>query len=171
MAEPVVFVSHKRGDSWTRVAERFYIKLKAMAPSLGYEIFLDNEDLQGGDPWRPKLEAALSRTTHFVAFLCDEYWLSSECRRELDYAVHRFRTGNSPRLLFVLAEMMRPEHLLFDTHEHRGDVVTRVGDINFLGPFDAARRLTALRWDDSYILAQQMAQLADRLIATLRPPS
>lgn len=167
MAKPLVFISYKHNDPWARLAKRFHLRLAPMAGALGYSVFLDKEDIKGGDVWRKEIQDKLTETTHFVAFLCDEYWQSTECRKELDFALSGFRKSRTPKLLFVLAERMKPEYLIFDESERAGEVVKAVGDLQFLGPFDDQHRLVRLEWNDAARLSDQMAELADGFIATL----
>lgn len=167
MSKPLVFISYKHNVPWARFAQRFHLKLAPMAAALGYSVFLDNVAIKGGDVWRREIQDKLSETTHFVAFLCDEYWQSAECRKELHFTLGGFRKRGVPRLLFVLAERMKPEFLIFDSREKAGEVVNAVGDLQFLGPFDAQHRLVRLEWDNAAKLSDQMAVLADRLVDTL----
>jgi hypothetical protein len=167
MAKPLVFISYKHGDPWAKLAQRFHLKLVPMAGALGYSVFLDKEEIKGGGVWRKEIQDKLKKTTHFVALLCDEYWQSTECRKEVDFALSRFRKYKTPRLLFVLGEQMKPQHLVFDESEKAGEVVKAVGDVQFLGPFDNQHRLVRLEWNDAARLSDQMAELAESFIATL----
>jgi hypothetical protein len=177
MTDPYIFISYKHGDPWTKLAKRFYIKLAAISEGLGLRLFMDDKDIAGGDLWSARVEQALIETTHFVCFLCDEYWLSDECRRELHHALKRYEAGGVPRLLFVLAERMRPEFLTFNEQRRSGVLtsedpkVGKVSDVHFLGPFDDNVRLTRLEWQDAGKLSDQMAQLLDRIEVTLRAGS
>jgi hypothetical protein len=177
MPDSYIFISYKHGDPWTRLAKRFYTKLAAISKGLGFRLFMDDEIIEGGNLWSDEVERALNETTHFVCFLCDDYWLSEQCRRELLHALNRYEASGVarvPRLLFVLAERMRPEFLTFDD-ERRSGVLTsedpkvgRVSDVHFLGPFDENVRLVRLEWNDVGKLSDQMAQLIDRLEVTLK---
>ncbi|HOS94928.1 MAG TPA: toll/interleukin-1 receptor domain-containing protein [Armatimonadota bacterium] len=90
--------------------------------------------MRAGEGWQKRVDGALERCTHFVALLSDEYWVkSNQCLRELYRAVERFEAGKTePRLLFVLANEMKPELLKLDGarhgvrgHERSGGVVDR----------------------------------------------
>jgi hypothetical protein len=77
-----------------------------------------------------------------------------------------------PHLLFVLAAEMRTALLKLDAARQRGDLcsldpqIEAVGDVNFLGPFDANQRLESLNGQNPQRLDKQLAQLVDRLLAT-----
>jgi hypothetical protein len=47
------------------------------------EIFVDQRSLQWGDEWRSRVDAALESMAFFVAVLTPRYFMSVECRREL----------------------------------------------------------------------------------------
>jgi TIR domain len=177
MDEPYLFISYKHGDPSTKIAKRFYDRLDVVSEGLGFQLFMDDKLISGGDQWSMEVEQALHRTTHFIALLNDDYWLSKECRRELRHALIRFEKSGTPRLLFVLAEQMRPELLSFDKDRKTGALtsddpkVGKVGDLHFLGPFDEHLRLVRLDWQDPGKLSDQLAQLVDRLEKTLPRPS
>ncbi len=46
-------------------------------------LFLDRDALSWGDNWREKIDHSLEATAFFVAVLTPRYFMSSECRREL----------------------------------------------------------------------------------------
>lgn len=48
-------------------------------------LFLDRDRLQWGDDWRPKVDASLSSIAFFVPVITPRYFMSKECRRELNY--------------------------------------------------------------------------------------
>lgn len=48
-------------------------------------LFLDRDRLQWGDDWRPKVDASLSSIAFFVPVITPRYFMSEECRRELNY--------------------------------------------------------------------------------------
>ncbi|GAA2320755.1 hypothetical protein GCM10009853_093720 [Glycomyces scopariae] len=49
------------------------------------ELFLDRDQLVWGDDWRPKVDASLMSIAFFVPVLTPRYFMSAECRRELNY--------------------------------------------------------------------------------------
>ena len=52
-------------------------------------LFLDKDGLQWGDDWRQQVDASLASVAFFLAVLTPRYFLSAECRRELQYFVRR----------------------------------------------------------------------------------
>jgi hypothetical protein len=163
-----IFISYRHDAPWTGLSNKLYLKLRASTPS-STEVFFD-ANIPPGAEWAKQVKAALDRCTHFVAMLCDEYWvLSTECRKELEAAVTRHHQGGAPRLLFVQAGSIRPELMQLDANAGTGalgDVgggLENLGQINFLGPFDANARLTTLA-SDRRRLDLQLAQLRDRLL-------
>jgi hypothetical protein len=172
---PLVFISYRHGEPWTDLTRRLHIRLKNVSRALGFDLFID-EGMDAGVLWAAHLQEQLKATTHFVCILCDDYWESVECQRELMFAVESFRATGEPRLLFVLAEAMSPEYLTFDNDgqsgrlDRPGDggrVVQSVSDVNFLGPFDSNRRLEPLSQDSAPRFAEQLTQLVKRLKETL----
>ncbi|NPT56730.1 toll/interleukin-1 receptor domain-containing protein [Paraburkholderia elongata] len=174
MATPFVFLSYKHGDPWTRIAKRFHTRLRAVSKGMGFQLFMDDKVIKGGDLWSDEVEHSLEKSTHFIAMLCDEYWESEQCQRELLHAVKRYEASKVPRLLFVLVEMMRPEYLTFDEARQSGTLsgknkkLEKVSDVHFLGPFDDKLRLERLEWNDASRLSDQLAQLVDRIEITLK---
>ncbi|MCR3746301.1 toll/interleukin-1 receptor domain-containing protein [Lentzea californiensis] len=53
------------------------------------DLFLDRDNLEWGDEWRPKIDATLSSVAFFIAILTPRYFQSKECRRELDFFARR----------------------------------------------------------------------------------
>ncbi len=49
------------------------------------ELFLDKDAIRWGEGWRERLDDGLSSTAFFVAVLTPRYFLSAECRRELQF--------------------------------------------------------------------------------------
>lgn len=175
MSRPLIFVSYRHGPHWTMLADALNLKLSAIADGKGFDVFLDSEQIRAGHDWKAAVDDALARCTHFVALLCDEYWVkSNQCLRELFEAVKRFEEsgGKEPRLLFVLAAEMKPELLKLDGARQRGALLSNdpqlkaLGDINFLGPFDNTYRLESLAWNKGKRLDKQLMQLIDRLLAS-----
>lgn len=151
-----IFISYRHDAPWTGLATRLDLKLRASAGPQT-EVFVDAR-IPPGDEWQKQVDDALERCTHFVALICDEYWvLSAECRRELKRAVQRRQAGGVPRLLFVQAAAIRPERMRLE------DGLQHLGQINFLGPFDVNAKLVTLARSGARLDAQ-LAQLRDRLL-------
>ena len=98
----LVFISYKHSDRWTPIARRFHLRLEVLAPALGVTIFRD-EAIDPGELWRKEVQQALAKTTHFVVLLCDEYWVSEECQRELRHALERFAPAATRLRSFFLS--------------------------------------------------------------------
>jgi hypothetical protein len=174
VAKPLIFLSYKHGERWTELAQRFHLRLSNVAPGMDFELFMDSQ-IDASDEWRKTVEKMLARTTHFVCMLCDEYWISPECQRELSCAVQRYKDSGKPRLLFVLAESMSPQYLPFPQSggtselvppENASRQIEKVSDLNFLGPIDKNGRLVPLAKPNEG-LSEQFSQMVERLRATL----
>jgi hypothetical protein len=136
--------------------------------------------MQSGPLWRQEIDDRLNATTHFIALLCDAYWDSEECRRELHFVLKRFEgradpSSHMPRLLFVRAGEMDPSWFTFDEARRVGALssedprINKLSDVNFLGPFDfeGHRKLEILDWENQARLDRQLGQLRDRFRQTL----
>lgn len=169
MATSFIFISYKHGDPSTAIARHLYDHLSAVSDALDYDLFMDDKENLGGDLWSDNVEEALEKTTHFIALLDPQYWLSPECRRELAFALNRFETSRSPRLLFVKAQEIAPELFRFDKDRRTGVLISpdpkvrSVGELHFLGPYDENLQLVRLAWERPAKLSDQVAQLRARL--------
>jgi hypothetical protein len=169
----LVFISYKHVEHSTRVARRLRNALEVVSDALEFNVFLDDEDLRAGDGWQAEVNAALAGMTHFIALLTDEYWLSPECRRELNEAINRYEDGKKTRLLFVLVDDMRPDLLSLNRDRRAGRLVSddpkvqRLGDIHFLGPYNSAKQLVRLKWEDEATLRDQIKSMIDHFERTL----
>ncbi|HMW16523.1 MAG TPA: toll/interleukin-1 receptor domain-containing protein [Accumulibacter sp.] len=180
---PYVFISYRHEPNTTSIATQFYDQLRMYRQGFGLDgVFLDKDKLAAGNVWRAEVEAALEKTTHFVAMLTNGYWLSDECHKELAFAVNRYRAGGpaAMRLLFVQVQKIAPELLAFDqpaadanaafVNEQLGQAfptLKTVGDLQFLGPFDDHARLIRLPAENDPLLSDALFQLMMRLKATL----
>ncbi|MFC4706345.1 MULTISPECIES: toll/interleukin-1 receptor domain-containing protein [Paraburkholderia] len=171
-----MFISYRHGDPWTRIARKFHNHLLPISGPLGFTLFLDDSDIQAADRFETIIKNNLDKTSHFIVLLCDDYWLSEWCRKELDYAVRRYQETGTPRLLFVLAEAMNPHYLIFDAAHPTGTLrdadggesqLSRVSDLLFLGPFDPNLRLVRLDLENPVRLADQIHEMSVRLQRTL----
>jgi hypothetical protein len=163
-AERHVFLSYKRADLTSPVAEMFYKKLKVNLGAAFGPTFFDKKSIDAGELWNPAIDAALDRCTHFIALLSDDYWDSEQCQRELQGAANRFAKKGRPRLLFVLTEKMNPKALVLAGDEKSAQLgtpfpqVRNLAQVNFLGPYDNAGRLVRLK-----IGASERVELSDQL--------
>jgi len=161
-----IFISYKRDQTTTKVAESLYKRVLVNLKAHGFAVpFFDQRSIDAGELWSEKIDQALARTTHFIALLNTDYWLSEQCQRELREAVRLYEAAGSPRLLFVMAEKIDPGALEVSADGRSASVKTpfpqikHLGQINFLGPYDAAGRLVPLACADPVKLADQLYDL------------
>jgi hypothetical protein len=177
--KPLVFISYKHLAPWSEMARKLHLKLLIAGEDLDYEVYIDKE-MDPAAVWRDELKARLDVATHFIALLCDEYWASTECRNELHRILERYEAAKGagstgPKLLFVRAGELNPARFTFDRARARGELssddprLRRVGDLNFLGPFDLDNngQLEILDWESASRLDRQLGQLRDRFEKTL----
>lgn len=168
MPGPTVFVSYRHGEPSTEIADALYKALSVVADGMGFELFMDRQDVEPSDRFDETILDGLNRTTHFIALLDNDYWLSAYCRKELAHAVTRYEQGQPVRLLFVMAGPIRPEVMTFDRDRASGRISTdplikRIGDLHFMGPFSKARRLERIKWEDRAEMGDQIGRLIDEL--------
>ena len=185
---PYVFISYRHEPNTTGIAAQFAQQLRMYQKGLGLAgVFMDKDKLVAGSVWRAEVEAALAQATHFVVMLSNGYWLSDECHKELATAVGRYRDGGADdmRLLFVQVQTIAPDLLVFDQDAADANVafvnrelgkavpgkavpqLEKVGDLQFLGPFDAYARLVRLPPESDPLLGDALHQLVMRLKDTL----
>ncbi|WP_296556138.1 toll/interleukin-1 receptor domain-containing protein [Pigmentiphaga sp.] len=172
--QPVVFISYKHADYSTRVARKLCDALEVVSDALGIRVFLDDE-INPSEEWKATVNATMGEMTHFIALLTNEYLLkrSTECRRELLTAVQRYEDGGKTRLLFVLVDDISPGLISLSADRKAGKLVSdeprveKLGDINFLGPYNDAKQLVRLEWENDGRLSDQIKQLIDRFQRTL----
>lgn len=172
-----VFLSYKRSPKTTPVAERLFERCDAQLSGRGFETFFDRQYIEAGVDWLKSIEGCLAKTTHFLALISIDYWRSDECRREFGIALDRYETTGSPRLLLVLADKLEPNDLPMDKLRVKAELqadpeaapsiarIAKLGQINFLGPYDAAGRLVRLKYESEFLLDDQLAQLVEDIKA------
>ncbi len=173
-AQPLAFISYKHSGYSTQVARKLRDALEVVSDALDIRIFFDDE-IDPSEEWKAEVDAALGEMTHFIALLTNEYLLkkSTECRRELLAAVQRYEDGKKTKLLFVLVDDIAPGLISLSADRKAGRLtsddprVEKLGDINFLGPYNAAKQLVALEWSDEAALGKQIRQLIDNFRRTL----
>ena len=164
-----VFISYRHAAPTTDIANRLFTALAPPAEVWEADVFMDDHAIEPADLFDAEIIAALDRTTHFIVLLTNGYWASAYCRKEVARVVERFETGGGVRLLFVLVEELDPNHFTFSRDRAAGRIrsdsplIARIGDVQFLGPFDENRRLVRLSWEDEAKLGDQLAQLVKRL--------
>lgn len=176
MPAPTVFISYRHGDPSTEIANALYNALSAVAPGMGFEIFMDRHAVEPADLFDKVILDGLSRTTHFLALLDNDYWASTYCRKELAHAVTRYEQGEPVRLLFVMAGPIKPEFLTLDPDRAAGLIPSdplfrRIGDLQFLGPFDKGGRLERLKYENRAALHDQIKYLIDELERVMPLPA
>jgi hypothetical protein len=176
MPRPTVFISYRHGDPSTLIANEVHTALDAVADGLGFDLFMDQNDIEPADRFDDVILEGLNRTTHFLALLDNEYWASKYCRKELAHAITRYEKGEPVRILFVKAGAIKPEYLMLKKDREAGHIKTeplieRVGDLQFLGPFDKARRLQRLKPESINDLRDQISDLIDELARVIPNPA
>lgn len=173
MPSATIFISYRHGKPSTETADKLRLALAAVADDLDFDIFMDAHDVEPSDLFDQEIIAGLDRTTHFIALLDNAYWASEYCRKELARAVNRFERKETIRLLFVQSGAIKPEYMTLDKDRAAGRIVSkdplfrRIGDVQFLGPFDDNRRLVRLQHEDAGKLDDQISILVDRLVGVL----
>lgn len=67
------------------------------------DLFLDRDDLSWGEDWRAAVDGSLAGTAFFIPILTPRYFLSAECRRELNAFVRKAkRLGLEDLILPIL---------------------------------------------------------------------
>lgn len=67
------------------------------------ELFLDKDQIEWGENWRQRIDASLSSVAFFIPVLTPRYFLSAECRRELQFfARHATALGIKELVLSLL---------------------------------------------------------------------
>lgn len=176
MPRPTVFISYRHGDPSTLMAREVYTALDAVSDGLGFDLFMDQHDIEPADLFDKVILDGLGRTTHFLALLDNQYWASPYCRKELAHAIERFEKGEPVRILFVMAGSIKPEYMMLRKDREAGRIKTeplieRIGDLQFLGPFDKDQRLEPLDPDKLSNLRAQISRLIDQLIRVLPKPA
>ena len=52
-------------------------------------LFLDKDDIQWGDQWRKEIDSSLASVAFFIPVMTPRYFMSPECRRELQFFLRR----------------------------------------------------------------------------------
>lgn len=172
--QPRVFISYKHSGYSTVVARKLRDALEVVSDALEIRVFLDDE-INPSDEWKATVDVALGEMTHFIALLTNEYLLkrSTECRRELLAAVQRYEDGRRTKLLFVLVDDINPGLISLSGDRKAGRLlsddprVENLGKINFLGPYNRAKQLVRLEWENEAKLQDQIRQLIDNFQRTL----
>jgi hypothetical protein len=168
-AAPGIFISYRHAPPTTAIARELYTALVPPAEAWGAELFMDEQDIEPAELFDEVIVGALDRCTDFVVLLSNGYWSSAYCRKELLRVLGRFERERSVRLHFVKVDELDPAHFSFAKDRAAGRIVSddaqvqRIGDVQFLGPFDAYGRLVRLSWEQPAGLSDQLGQLVQRL--------
>jgi WD40 repeat protein len=79
---PRVFISYAHADGGDLA-----VRLLGSMQGLGFDVWLDNERLKGGDRWSNEIESALDRAQVVLALLADGSFASELCRAEQAWAL------------------------------------------------------------------------------------
>ncbi len=178
MTHSHIFISYSHGFPSTEIATQFQRKLQVYVKARAYEIFRDDK-IRAGDVWDQRIQDELNKTTHFIALINDAWCLSQPCQEELLYAINRWESSSTPRLLFprllfVMLENMATEHLTLNDDRKAGRLISNnpqihtLGDLHWLGPYDKNQGLVRLAWENAGQLDDQLFDLVERLWKT--PP-
>ena len=66
------------------------------------DLFLDKDNIDWGDDWRNKIDESLSSVAFFIPILTPRYFMSSECRRELQFFAQRAKKLGIEELVLPL---------------------------------------------------------------------
>lgn len=66
------------------------------------DLFLDKDAISWGEDWRNKIDESLSSIGFFIAVLTPRYFMSSECRRELQFFARRAKNLGIKELVLPL---------------------------------------------------------------------
>lgn len=66
------------------------------------ELFLDRDSLSWGEIWREKIDGALGSVAFFIPVLTPRYFMSPECRRELQYFARKATSLGMKELVLPL---------------------------------------------------------------------
>jgi hypothetical protein len=168
-SRPTIFISYRHEAPTTDIAQKLRLALVAPAETWNADVFMDSREIRPGTLFDKTIAAALDRTTHFIVLLTNAYWSSAYCRKELRRALRRFGKKGSALPLFVKAEELDPNHFTIAKDlrsgriRSRDAIIQKIGDIQFLGPFNEQWQLVRLKWEQPAALADQIAQLVQRL--------
>jgi len=94
------------------------------------ELFLDKNALDWGDSWREKIDESLASVAFFIPVMTPRYFMSAECRRELQFFARRADD-------LGIKELVLPLHYV-DVPDLRNDSA----------PDDLMRIVRGFQWED-----------------------
>jgi hypothetical protein len=119
-------------------------------------LFLDRDDIVWGEDWHSKIDESLASIAFFIPVLTPRYFMSAECRRELQYFARRARDLGIEELVLPLLYVDVPS---LHSHESPDDLVALVSTFQW-------EDWRALRFSDvsSSEYRRAVARLAQRLV-------
>lgn len=138
------------------------------------DLFLDRDDIDWGEDWRNKIDDSLSSIGFFIAVLSPRYFMSSECRRELQFFARRAQNLGIKELVLPLLYVDVPS-LHEDTPSD--DLVRLVKtfqwedwrDLRFLDVDSGEYRRGVARLAQRLVEANKMAEEANVTAEVLEP--
>lgn len=133
-------------------------------------LFLDADALQWGDSWRSEIDGSLSSIAFFVPVLTPRYFLSAECRRELQFVLRRAANLGVKQLVLPLLYVMVPG---LDGGGSEDDLVKLVAtfqwedwrELRFAEPTSEPYRRAVARLAERLLVANREAERAPQLHA------
>lgn len=121
------------------------------------KLFLDRDNLEWGDEWRAKVDDSLASIAFFIPILTPRYFLSAECRRELNSFIRKAKSLGLSELLMPILYVDFPA-----IHAQSGEDEL----IDLVAPFQW-EDWTELRFADlkSAEYRHAVARLAHRLVS------
>jgi hypothetical protein len=119
-------------------------------------LFLDKDNITWGDEWRKELDSSLASVAFFIPVITPRYFMSPECRRELQYFVGRTSESGLNDLILPLHYVNVPA-LTDDTT--KDELIERVKTFQWVDWRD-------LRFSDvsSEKYRRSVAKLAEKLV-------
>ena len=65
-------------------------------------LFVDKDEIEWGEDWRGKIDESLASIAYFIPVLTPRYFMSAECRRELQFFARRARQLGIEELVLPL---------------------------------------------------------------------
>ena len=126
-------------------------------------LFLDRDAIDWGQNWKERIDASLGSIAFFIAVMTPRYFMSAECRRELQFFVRRAAALGMKDLVLPLHYADVPELGRSDSNDELVNLVRSFQWEDWRSLRFADRSSEAYR--------RAVAQLASRLIeANRRPP-
>ena len=121
------------------------------------ELFLDKDALEWGDRWKDKIDASLASVAFFIPVMTPRYFMSPECRRELQFFARRANNLGIKELVLPLYYVEVPS---LETESSEDDLVALLKTFQW-------ENWQELRYEDVFSKAYRkgVSRLAGRLVA------